>query len=178
MRYVALLRGINLGRRRVEMSVLRALFSEAGLTDVATVVASGNVLFTTRSGDSGALGRRIERQLRTGLGYDVDTFLRTADEVTRTAATRPFAPGDEASAHGVYVLFLRDPLPAVVAPKLEACHTDVDAFHVEGREIHWLSRVPMSRSVIWKSPAVKALRLPEGTLRNVTTVRRIAAMLG
>ena len=54
-RYVALLRAINVGGRNVKMAELCALFEQARLTDVQSVIASGNVLFASRSGDSVAL---------------------------------------------------------------------------------------------------------------------------
>ena len=47
-RYVAFLRGINLGKRRPPMSELKRLFEELGFTNVATFIASGNVLFETK----------------------------------------------------------------------------------------------------------------------------------
>ena len=89
MRYVAFLRGINLGRRRVRMEDLRRHFEEAGFSQVSTVVASGNVLFSTRSGRADALERRIEALLKRCLGYDVDTYLRTAAEVAGPRAVSP-----------------------------------------------------------------------------------------
>lgn len=178
VRYVAFLRGINLGRRRVRMEDLRRHFEEAEFSQVSTVVASGNVLFSTRSGRADALERRIEALLKRCLGYNVDTYVRTAAEVADIAVRAPFPPEDVAAAYGVYVLFLHDALGATLARRLEACRTPVDLFRVDGREIHWLCRVRQSDSDIWNSPALKALSLPPGTMRKITTVRSIAALLG
>ena len=63
------------------MARLRELFASLGLSDVATVIASGNVLFTTRSGRTDQLERRIETHLYLALGYEVATFLRRAGEL-------------------------------------------------------------------------------------------------
>jgi DNA-3-methyladenine glycosylase I len=176
-RYVAFLRGINLGRRRIEMATLRALFEDLGFADVITFIASGNVLFTAASGDRGALEQRIECHLKERLGYEVDTFVRTAGEVEHMAALRAFPSRDEAAAHAVYVTLLRAPLAVSIARRLEACRTSVDAFHAVDREYYWLCRVRSSESAVWTLPEVKALKLPVGTMRNVSTLRRIAEML-
>lgn len=177
-RYVAFLRGINLGKRRLEMSRLRALFEAIGFTDVATFIASGNVLFTASEKSRQVLERTIEQHLRDGLGFEVETFVRTAAEVKATADARPFPHSQEEKAHGLYVTFLRDALPQASARQLEACRTKTDAFRVEGAQVFWLCDVPSSQSDIWKSAEVKAVTLPTGTMRNVSTVRKIARLLG
>lgn len=52
MKYVALLRGINVGgNNKVEMARLKQLFEKLGFTDVRTFIALGNVLFTTKETD-------------------------------------------------------------------------------------------------------------------------------
>ncbi len=176
-RYVAFLRGINLGKRRVEMSKLRVLFEALGFTGVATFIASGNVLFTASAERRDVLERTIEQQLSTGLGFEVETFVRTAKEVEATAAARPFPIAQEEKAHGLYVTFHRDALPTTSVRQLEAFRTTTDAFRVDGSQVFWLCDVPSSQSDVWKSTAVKALKLPTGTMRNVSTVRKIARLL-
>jgi uncharacterized protein (DUF1697 family) len=79
--YVAFLRGINLGNRRVKMAELARLFEEMNFGAVSTFIASGNVLFESDSVDHVALERQIEGHLESALGYSVDTFVRTRDEV-------------------------------------------------------------------------------------------------
>jgi Protein of unknown function (DUF1697) len=70
--YVAFLRGINLGNRRVKMATLAAGFEAMGFGAVSTFIASGNVLFADF------------------LGYPVDTFVRARSEVAAVSAFRPF----------------------------------------------------------------------------------------
>ena len=76
-RYAGLLRGLNVGGHRVRMDRLRGLFEDLGLEEVTTVLASGNVVFTTRSADLDGVEQVIERRLADQLGYEVATFLRT-----------------------------------------------------------------------------------------------------
>src|SRR6476620_11820436 len=94
MRYAALLRAINVGGHTVKMKELCAMFEAMKLANVRSVIASGNVLFESRSADAAALDSRIETALRKKLGYDVETFLRTGDELDALAAHDPFAATD------------------------------------------------------------------------------------
>ncbi|HEV2405968.1 MAG TPA: DUF1697 domain-containing protein, partial [Ktedonobacterales bacterium] len=77
MRYIALLRGVNVGGHVVKMERLRALFAELGLSNVRTYIQSGNVFFDTEQTDRVALTASIEEHLRAALGYAVPVFLRT-----------------------------------------------------------------------------------------------------
>lgn len=175
--YVALLRGINLGKRRIKMDELRALFEQLKFADVATFIASGNVLFTAKTADERKLTSQIESHLKKSLGYEVDTFLRTRSEIAAVAAFRPFAvPELENPANTIHAGFLREALSAAQARQLIACRTEVDEFCVEGREFYWLCRIKSHESKAWNSAAMKALKLPTSTMRNLTTVRKLAAL--
>ena len=67
-RYVALLRGINVGGKHpIKMADLRACFEEQGFDDVATYIQSGNVLFGSTASGSAALTAAIERMLSVAL---------------------------------------------------------------------------------------------------------------
>lgn len=90
MRYIALLRGINVGGHQVKMERLRALFGEIGLANARTYIQSGNVFFDSDEADEGALTQRIESYLLAELGYAVPTCLRTVEQVERTLALDPF----------------------------------------------------------------------------------------
>ena len=73
MRYIALLRGINVGEHQVKMAALRRLFADLGLANVGFYIQSGNVFFDSDEADRAALRARIEGQLRASLGYEVAT---------------------------------------------------------------------------------------------------------
>lgn len=91
MRYVALLRGINVGRnKRVAMSALRELLGALGHTDVTTYLQSGNALFTSPRDDPAGLAREIERRVARDLGLEVAVMVRTGEELARVVAGNPF----------------------------------------------------------------------------------------
>jgi len=174
--YVALLRGINLGNRRVKMATLATLFEEMGFGAVSTFIASGNVLFDGPAADAAQLEERIQHHLTDSLGYTVDTFVRTRAEIAAVAASRPFPAADmDDPANTVHAGFLKAPLGAEAAARLEACRTDVDEFRVEGREFYWLCRIRTSDSKVWSSPAMRAVGIRTSTMRNMTMLRKLAA---
>ncbi len=84
-RYVAFLRGMNLGGRRITNEDLRSHFEALGCEEVATFRASGNVILTANEEEE-PLAARLEAGLEERLGYAVPIFLRSADELPAIAA--------------------------------------------------------------------------------------------
>jgi uncharacterized protein (DUF1697 family) len=174
--YIAFLRGINLGKRRLSMDELRKRFEELKFADVATFIASGNVIFSSKSADATKLTQTIETHLAKKLGYEVHTFLRTRAEIAAIAKFQPFARADMESADNtVYCSFLKAPLTPAQARGMVACRTDVDELHVAGREFFWLCRIGSAESKVWASPAMRALKLPSSSMRNLNTIQRLAS---
>jgi uncharacterized protein (DUF1697 family) len=90
-RFIAFLRAINVGRgRTVKMRSLRQVFESLGLSKVATFIASGNVVFETRTKKTKILERKIEGALKEALGYEVRTFVRGETELAKIANYQPF----------------------------------------------------------------------------------------
>ena len=174
-RYVALLRAINVGGHVVKMDRLRTLFEELDFTDVETVIASGNVLFSSSARSAAALEAKIERHLESALGYEVTTFVRTPAEMSTVAAFDPF-PGMVEDGHTLSVAFLKEHPGRHVTERLHGMRTDYDELLVHGRELYWLARGRMSDSKVWRTPMEKVLGGP-ATSRNVTTVRKLADRL-
>ena len=89
--YVAFLRGINVGGKRlIKMEDLRRVVESIGLKNVRTFIASGNVLFETSQTNRDALARKIEKTLLTAFGHDVPVVLQTIDELKDLLRTGPF----------------------------------------------------------------------------------------
>jgi uncharacterized protein (DUF1697 family) len=174
-RYVAFLRAINVGGHIVKMDQLRKLFAQLGLTEVETFIASGNVLFSSPSTSGPALEQKIEKHLEAALGYEVATFVRTAAEVCQAAAHEAFpAAAMKTPYHALYVSFLRDAPASAAKRAVEALRGPSHDFHINARELYWLSRVPFSESKVGGALLEKTIGGP-ATMRNVTTVRKLAA---
>ena len=159
------------------MQALREHFEALGFSAVETFIASGNVIFDARTKNATALERRIERHLHESLGYEVATFLRTPAELAATAL-HPAFPGSGAGGAGypLYVAFTRAPVSAEAEQTLLGLRTDIDDFHVKGREIFWACRKSISQSPFTGSRLEKIIGMP-ATMRNVTTVRKLAVMV-
>lgn len=176
-RYVAFLRAINVGGHTVAMTALRKHFEEAGCSDVETVIASGNVLFVSASRSAAVLEKRIAAHLEGRLGYAVATFLRTPQELASIAAHRPFARSDaERRGHSLFVAFHGRAADSASRRRVLGLASDLDDLRIRGREIYWLCRGRSSDSKIYGGGLEKALGQP-ATLRNATTVRKIAEIL-
>ncbi|GAA4366594.1 DUF1697 domain-containing protein [Agromyces bauzanensis] len=106
-RYIALLRGVNVGGITIRSADLRELFEGLGFDGVRTVLASGNVAFTAEGADAAALKSRIERALSDRFGYDAWIVLITHDDLRAAIDGFPF---DAEDAHRQpYVVFTSEP---------------------------------------------------------------------
>ena len=173
-RYVAFLRAINVGGHTVRMEDLRANFEHLGLSRVETYIASGNVIFETRATGVPALERKIEDRLKAALGHEVATFLRTVEEVADIARHEAFPEAAIKTAGANCVGFLTQPLSREQAKLLTTFANSIDSFHLNGREIYWLSRVGQSESKFSNAVLEKALKI-RATFRGIKTIRGLTA---
>jgi uncharacterized protein (DUF1697 family) len=175
MRYVALLRAINVGGRNVKMDRLRKLFEALGYSNVETFIASGNVIFDAPAQDARTLEKTIEDHLRESLGYKVATFVRSASELANIARFRAFPTSDlDAEGASLYIAFLPAPPSTEAEQKLMALRSEVDDLRIHGREVYWLCRKTISKSSFSGALLEKTMAMP-ATMRNATTVKRMAA---
>ena len=166
-RFVALLGGINVGGHRVTMDRLRSEVTALGFTDVATFVASGNVMFTGPA--RGNHEARIQDHLAEKLGWPVPTFVRTAAEVIAASDLRPFGATPHGHTHMV-AFCRRAPSPAV-----QDRSTDFDRFEMHGRELHWLIAGRLTESTITLTRLAKLIG--PNTTRNITSLERLATLV-
>jgi uncharacterized protein (DUF1697 family) len=172
--YVAFLRAINVGGHVVKMDALRRLFEHAGLSDVETFIASGNVVFSSAARKTGELELKIEAQLYAALGYEVITFLRTVPEVAAVAQYQPFPEAEFAAGAELYVCFLRESPNAETERKMLVLNNKIDEFHFHQRELFWLRRRQLGDPA-YSGAFVERTLKAAATARNATTVRKIAA---
>lgn len=173
-RFIAFLRAINVGGHTVKMEHLRQLFESLGFTSVETFIASGNVVFQTPSTNVKALERKIENKLRAALGYEVATFIRTDAELADIANYRPFRQPDLDAAAALNIAFLADAPDDQFRQKLRALRTEIDDFHVHGREVYWLCRTRQSESTFSNAVLERTLGR-QSTLRGASTIKKLAA---
>ena len=162
--YVALLRGVNLGKRQLKMEDLRRIATEIGLEDARTYIASGNLLF--RSGKTEPeLKKSLESALADHMGARVGVMIRTAEELADAASANPF-PNEPTNF--TVAIFLDAPPPGD-APNA-AKNVECERMALGKREIyvHYPRGQGQSRLAI---PAAA-----EGTARNMNTVTKLAEL--
>jgi uncharacterized protein (DUF1697 family) len=182
MRYVALLRGINVGGRRpVKMAELQAAFDSAGFTAVRTVQASGNVVFEAADEYAHVVTRRIEEALdevssagdsggpatnRAGMAV----LVRRLSDLRRLVDSEPFGGVPIEPATRLYVTFLAHP-----AKTARPAHPKVNLVKVTEEEV--LTAITLSPD--WGTTDLMAWLErefgPGVTTRNWNTVVKIAS---
>ena len=172
MRFVAFLRAINVGGRNVKMEQLRRLFESIGLTNVETVIASGNVVFDVKAKSVGAIEKKLQATLEKSLGYPVATYVRSMQELIEIANHKPFR---KIPKNGTLFVAFASASPSKVAQaKLLSLETKTDKFSFRDREIYWLCLTRFSDSKFAGPSLEKTLGGPV-TVRGFGTIGRIAA---
>jgi uncharacterized protein (DUF1697 family) len=171
--YIAFLRAINVGGHTVKMDHLRDIFISFGFVNVETFIASGNVIFESNSKDADDLVNLIEKRLKESLGFEVVTFIRSDSELAAIANYKPFPKPQMDSAAALNVAFLSETLDNKSKKLLMALKSDIDDFHVHGREVYWLCLKKQSESKFSNAVFEKTLGV-KSTFRGINTVRKMA----
>lgn len=173
-RHVALFRALNVGGHTVKMERLRGICTNAGLAGVETFIASGNILFEPDRRNPATIEALLEEALRAELGYAVETFVRTATGLADLIAANPYSDVELIGNGCVAVGFLKEPPPAATIEAVRAESTAVDTLDIVGRELWWCARQGQGRPTI-DNKAWRRMQLPPMTIRNLTTVAKLAA---
>jgi uncharacterized protein (DUF1697 family) len=99
-KFIALLRAVNVGGRKVPMADLRALCASLGWEKVETYIQSGNIVFAA-AGEARELEEALEAAIRKRFDLDVPTIVRSAAEWRKIVAGNPFAAEAEATPNWV-----------------------------------------------------------------------------
>lgn len=168
-RYIALLRGINVGgNTKIVMADLRALVESLGFTEVSTYIASGNVILTGADVTPDAVADSIQSGVESELGPQIRVIVRSADELAGVIAADPYP---DAAADRAFVGFLdAEPEPAAI-DRLTAVEWGEDEFRVIGRTVHLHCPNGIGRSKLAEQLA-KGLGVTM-TTRNMRTVRKL-----
>ena len=169
-RHLALLRAVNVGRRRVAMGTAREILEGLGYTDVASFVNSGNLIFTGPGG-AAAHERRIRGALEEEFGFELTTFVRSAAQVRTLVEERPF--GTVAAGHTHFVLFALTALTAAERRAVEGIANDHDELIIRGRDVHWLIHAKSTETTLGPKQWRDALPDNPTTARNITMLTRL-----
>lgn len=109
MKYVALLRGINVGgNKKVPMADLKKILEKAGFENVKTLLASGNVIFESSEKKAENVRKIIETTIEKKFGFTVPTIIRTMEEIEKLITSDPFKGIKVTPETRLYVTFRGD----------------------------------------------------------------------
>lgn len=184
MRYVALLRGINVGgNTMIKMEDLRAMFEGLGFENVVSYINSGNLAFDVSSphvseGSSkkleSELSSSIEKAVESHLGKPVQVMVRKQKDIENVLANNPF-DGQFESHKEMHVLFLKERLSAANEKWLNEAIPPGERFTAVGREIYCHLPMGVADSYLGRGQFEKKLKISV-TARNWRTVQKLAEL--
>jgi uncharacterized protein (DUF1697 family) len=177
-RYVALLRGINVGgKNAIPMPALKACFEHAGFEEVGTYIQSGNVVFTGPSSSQAALTEQIERSIRKSFAhYDASVVVRSRSQMGAIVDKAPKGFGREPAKYRYDVCFLKPSLAAKQVVAAVQMKEGVDRIWA-GTGVVYFSRLT-SRATSSRLNRVASLPIyQQMTLRNWNTTTKLRELL-
>lgn len=172
-KYIAFHRAINVsGTKIIKMQYLRELFEGMGYKNVATYIQSGNVYFETSARSTDKIASNIEKGLKKELGFEVETFVRTVDEMAAIADNDPFREIEDDGNAVVYVGFLAHEPDKGKAELLQSFNNDVDACKVIGTEIYILRYRDRGKAK-FENKLIEGKLKQQCTTRNRKTVYKL-----
>ncbi len=134
-KYAAFLRGVNVGGVIVKMDKLKKTFETIGFTNVKTLLAIGNVLFTAPSASESTLVKKIETKLETAFGHEIGVLVRKVEELQRLAEAGPFAGIKITPETRLFVTFLAEKKQSSLKIPYETPDKNCRIIRANGREV-------------------------------------------
>ena len=174
-RYVALLRGVNVGgKNRLPMADLRDILAEAGCAGARTYIQSGNAVFEAAANLAEAVPELVAQAISERFGYETVVVVRSGEELRRVATSNPFdTSGDPRFLH---VAFLKDTPSDEAVSSLDPQRSPPDEFAVRGRDVYLRYPSGVARSKLTNDYLAARLQTVS-TMRNWRTVLRLLEMV-
>jgi uncharacterized protein (DUF1697 family) len=179
-KYIALLRGINVGgNNKVSMADLRVCFEQSGFTDVSTYINSGNVLFSSDESDLVKLVEKCETAIEKQFGFSVVVMVLAVDDLKTALGEKPnWWASDDPKVARSEALFIIPPTTAEqVLTEIQKKSSAVDKFASSGQVIFWsLPRENYNKSIVPKIIGTPIYR--RITIRGASTVKKLLELSG
>lgn len=168
--YVALLRGINVGGRKVGMSELKALFEKQGFTSVVTLLQSGNVIFQAKV-PAGKARATLEDTVGKEFGYEATIFVYPASTIAKLVNDYPFDTSKTDYQH--YIIFLDGIKPGELTklPNDKA----IEKLAADDGVVYWQVKKGHSITSAFSKQLTKTKFKNHNTVRNINTLQKIIA---
>ena len=176
MRYVALLRGINVtGKNMIKMETLRATFESLGFKNVKSYINSGNLAFDYAKTAEAKLVAKLEDAIKKDFGISISVMVREQKSIAEVLANNPF-DGKYETHKQMHVLFMREEMPADKQAALTEQQTNREKFTVKGREIYAMLLDGVAESVLFRKNFIEGKLKTPITGRNWRTVQKLAEL--
>ena len=177
MRYLALLRGINVGgNNKVSMSELKVCFEQEGFTNVSTYINSGNVLFESQENDVAKLVKRCEAAIEAMTGFHVICAVISADSFQKAMADAPswWGRGGDIKDNALFVI-----APATakeIMKEVGEAKTEYEKVAASGPIIFWSAALKTFHRTRYKN-IVGTASYQSITIRNANTTKKLLSLL-
>jgi uncharacterized protein (DUF1697 family) len=175
MRYVAFLRGVNVGGRILRMTNVRSALASAGFADATTYLHTGNLLLGDDGREPGDVHALVSATIER-LDPTVRVTLRSADDLQRIVATDPFDRTDDATDSHRYVTFLMSPPATDRSLPAQSTKGDVSVVRVTDGEVYTVARL-VGTGYGYPNALVESKLKVAATTRNWTVVSKLAQLL-
>ena len=176
-KYVALLRGINVGGKNIiRMTELKSCFETLGLQDVSTYIQSGNVLFSSDESDMSRLTDQIQAGLSKTFNYKSRLVVRSQKQMKSIVARAPKGFGSKPDTFRYDVIFLKEPLTAAKAMQSVTTREGVDEAYA-GSGVLYFSRLNSKASQSYLTRIIGLPVYQDMTIRNWNTTTRLFALM-
>lgn len=176
MKYVSLLRGINVGGNNIiKMADLKECFNDMGFANVRTYIQSGNVLFTA-SESTEALERKIEKTLSKKFRYHARAIVLSQRKLESIVQKAPKGFGEEPEKYRYDVIFIKKPLTTAKAMQAVETRDDVDNAYL-GQHVLYFKRLVAKATQSRLSRIGSKPEYQQMTIRNWNTTTRLFSLL-
>ena len=173
MRWAVLLKGLNIGGKRLPMPELKAFLEDLGFADVKTLLASGNAVFSADAKDGAKLEAKIEKVAAETLKLKTDWLVRDHAELAAIVRANPFPDAAKAHPNHLLVHFHRDAFPAALLKDLK--HEGPERLKAHGRELVVDYPEDVGHSKL--AQAMAKAKFPKvATARNWNTLLKLAEL--
>ncbi|MDR0558820.1 MAG: DUF1697 domain-containing protein [Prevotellaceae bacterium] len=173
IKYVALLRGINVGGNNViKMDRLKILFEEMNFSGVKTYIQSGNVIFNDIENNKSKIKKTVERKLFDELKNEVSTVLLTSAEMNEIIDRKPDSFGEDSENYKYDVFYPIEPLTTEEAVKEFDTRENVDKIYI-GKNVLYMSRLKEELSKSRISKIIESKIYSKLTVRNWNTTKKL-----
>lgn len=178
MKYIALLRGINVGgNNRVPMKELKKCFEDLGFSNVLTYINSGNVIFETNKSSKKDLVKQCETAIEDSFGFRVVCSVISAYELRDAVNNAPKWWGEDSESSHNAMFVIAPETPETIMNEIGGIKPEYEKYAYHGSIIFWsaplntFGRTQFSKIV--GTPAYRSI-----TIRNINTTKKLATLVG